>query len=116
MPSPFESSRLKIERANQHITEIRSVVSLLPSAYVATVETDPTGGNEVVKHDLRNRDKLISDIALMLGDAVHNLHCALDHRGWLLSDVSPLRALVGTLSFRFTHLTIDLRVRFEALR
>ena len=33
----------------------------------------------MLKHDLLDRDKIIDDIALILGDAIHNLHCALDH-------------------------------------
>jgi len=90
MPHPIESSHLKIERANQHIAAIRAIVLTLADAYIATVEINPDGGNEVVKHDLRNRDKIISDIALMLGDAIHNLHCALDH-AWIaaLTRLSP---------------------------
>ena|SRR6202521_5950669 len=86
----FESSHLKIDRAKQHINEIQTFISLLPDAYTATVEINPDGGNEVLKHDLRNRDKLISDIALMLGDAIHNLHCALDH-AWMsvLTELCP---------------------------
>ena len=90
MTNPFESSRLIIGRANQHIAELKTLISLLPSAYTATVEINPNGGNEVVKHDLRNRNKLISDAALMLGDAIHNLHCALDH-AWMatLTRLSP---------------------------
>jgi len=56
MSDPFASSRLKIKRANHHIAEIQTFISLLPDAYTATVEINPDGGNEVVKHDLRNRD------------------------------------------------------------
>src|ERR1700686_4499085 len=84
MSENFHSARLKIDRANHHIAELKTLISLLPSAYTATVEINPDGGNEVVKHDLRNRDKLISDAALMVGDAIHNLHCALDH-AWMVT-------------------------------
>jgi hypothetical protein len=82
MSDPFESSRLKIDRAKHHIAELESVISALPKSYTATVEINPNGGNEVLKHDLRDRDKVINDIALTLGDAIHNLHCALDH-AWM---------------------------------
>jgi len=49
---------------------------------LCTVEIDPNRGHEVLKHDLRDRDKIINGIALILGDAIHNLHCAIDH-AWM---------------------------------
>jgi hypothetical protein len=82
MLDPFASARSKIDRAKKHITEVEKTVLALPNVYTATVEINPDGGNEVLKHDLPNRDKIIDDIALMLGDAIHNLHCALDH-AWM---------------------------------
>jgi hypothetical protein len=82
MSDPFHSARSKIDRAKQHIVEMESIISALPNNSIATVEINPDGGNEVLKHDLRDRDKIINDIALMLGDAIHNLHCALDH-AWM---------------------------------
>ncbi len=82
MSDTFKSSRLKIERAKHHIGEVESIISTLPNSYTATVEIDPNGGHEVLKHDLLDRDKIIDDIALRLGDSIHNLHCALDH-AWL---------------------------------
>ncbi len=82
MSDAFHSARLKIDRTKHHIAELESIISALPNSYTATVEINPSGGNEVLKHDLRDRDKIIDDIALILGDAVHNLHCALDH-AWM---------------------------------
>jgi hypothetical protein len=78
----FTTSRLKVDRAKHHIGEIETFISLLPDAYFVTVEMNPNGRNEVLKYDLRDRDKLISDVALMLGDSIHNFHCALDH-AWM---------------------------------
>ncbi len=82
MSDTFESARLKIDRAKKHIAELETIISALPNNSVATIEINPDGGNEVLKHDIRDRDKIISTIALVLGDAVHNLHCALDH-AWM---------------------------------
>jgi hypothetical protein len=75
-------SKLKIERAEKHITDIKNHIAKLPELYVATIEVNPTGGNKVIKHDLRDRSKHISDLALTIGDAAHNLKCALDY-AWL---------------------------------
>jgi hypothetical protein len=77
----FHGSRLKIERANKHITDLDQRIGSLPDSDVATVEINPEGGNEVIKHDFGD-DTVIADIALMAGDAVHNLKCALDY-SWL---------------------------------
>jgi hypothetical protein len=82
MSDTFRSARSKIERAKKHIAELETIISALPDSYTATIEINPNGGNEVLKHDLRDRDKLIDEIALILGDAIHNLHCALDH-AWM---------------------------------
>lgn len=75
----FPHSRRKIDRAKQHIAEVEAIIAALPNKSIATVEINPNGGNEVVKHDIPDRDKIIDDIALVLGDGIHNLHCALDH-------------------------------------
>jgi len=90
MSDPFASSRLKIDRAKHHIRKVEHIISTLPNFYTATIETNPNGGNQVLKHDLPSRDKIINDIALILGDAVHNFHCALDH-AWLsvLNELCP---------------------------
>ncbi|HME33760.1 MAG TPA: hypothetical protein VKF84_00885 [Candidatus Sulfotelmatobacter sp.] len=90
MSDAFHSARSKIDRAKQHIAEVESIISALPNNSVATIEINPDGGNEVLKHDLRDRDKIISNLALVLGDAIHNLHCALDH-AWLsvLTELCP---------------------------
>jgi len=90
MSDPFASARSKIERAKKHIAELQTIISALPQAYTATVEINPDGGNEVLKHDLSNRDELLENIALVIGDTVHNFHCALDH-AWMatLTELLP---------------------------
>jgi len=86
----FHSARTKIDRAKKHIAEVESIVRTLPDHSVATIEINPNGGNEVLKHDLLDRNEIITNIALALGDAIHNLHCALDH-AWasVLTELSP---------------------------
>jgi hypothetical protein len=76
---PFASSQLKIERANKHIADIKTFIAALPDRYTVTIEKDPNTGNPVIKHDLRGRDTVATDLAVIIGDAVHNLNCALDH-------------------------------------
>ncbi len=48
---------------------------------MGTVEIDPKFGNEVIKHDIVDR-KSRDALALIAGDAFHNLKCALDY-AWI---------------------------------
>jgi len=83
MPEQFVHARLKIERANKHIADVKSLLSTLASSYVSTIELNPQPPyNEAIKHDICNRDKLVAELALLTGDAVHNLKCALDY-AWI---------------------------------
>jgi hypothetical protein len=80
MPT-FQDARLKVERAEHHITRLTARIELLEQSDVGTIEIDPKFGNEVIKHDIvdrRGRDAL----ALIAGDAFHNLKCALDY-AWI---------------------------------
>jgi len=79
--TPFREARLKLERANKHIVNLDDRIAALPDSDIATVEINPLGGNEVIKHDITDTDALV-DIALIAGDAIHNLKCALDY-AWL---------------------------------
>ena len=77
----FKSARLKLDRADKHISDLDARVRALPDSDVATVEINPDGGNQVIKHDIVDTTAA-TDIALIAGDAIHNLKCALDH-AWL---------------------------------
>lgn len=76
--------RLKIERANQHIDELKSAI-------IAFKNSDPYKIS--AKHDPQSR-KLIYylvdvqpvplEIACIAGDVLHNLRCALDHLAYRL--------------------------------
>lgn len=74
----FKQARAKIKRANHHIAQLDTQIELLEQSDVGTVEINPEFGNEVIKHDIPDRN-LVSQIALIAGDAVHNLRCALDY-------------------------------------
>ncbi|HWZ44300.1 MAG TPA: hypothetical protein VNW97_12550 [Candidatus Saccharimonadales bacterium] len=96
----LSDSRLKIERANKHIADIRARIHALPDFYTATIEINPQTGNEVIKHDLSDRT-VITDVALMIGDAVHNLKCALDY-AW----AQTINRLVPTAVSKFSKFPV----------
>jgi hypothetical protein len=85
----FKDARAKIERANHHIARLGTRIELLQQSDVATIEINPQLGNEVIKHDIVDRDG-ITQIALIMGDAIHNLKCALDY-AWVetITKLSP---------------------------
>ncbi|MGI9504638.1 MAG: hypothetical protein ACR2RE_16465 [Geminicoccaceae bacterium] len=74
--TPISSARLKIDRASKHIDE---VVELLekkrPFRWI--LETNAKAGCRSIYAE---RDEaLIDDIAVICGDAIHNLRAAIDH-------------------------------------
>lgn len=75
----LKDSRLKIKRANKHIADIEARIVLLHETDTATVDINPDTGGESLKHDFTDAPAAFDDIALMVGDAVHNLNCALDY-------------------------------------
>jgi hypothetical protein len=78
MADAFHSARLKIDRADKHIADIRARLVSLEDSQTSSIEIDPPTGGQRLKHEFGDRTAL-TDIALMLGDAVHNLKCALDY-------------------------------------
>jgi len=76
---PFVYSRLKIERANKHITELDNAVRefLKPHPYGVRLEKDPESGNSLLQYGWTETVPA-EQFALIIGDAVHNLRTALD--------------------------------------
>lgn len=75
----FRAAKLKIKRANKHIAEIEGRISILPNEYAARIQVDPQTGNEFLEYGISQGSEHIGDLALMIGDAIHNLKCALDY-------------------------------------
>jgi hypothetical protein len=72
-------ARAKLDWANKHIENFNRLIATLPSAYTSSIEMNPETGGEFIKYDLVNRDKLFTECALVIGDALHNLRSALDY-------------------------------------
>jgi|SRR5882762_2460699 len=78
MLNRFAAAQLKIERANKHIADLEAIIAPLPDAYTSVVETN-AGGGESIKYLAPNIPKLAATIALLTGDAVHNLRVAIEY-------------------------------------
>jgi hypothetical protein len=100
MSTVFSDAHLKIDRANKHIVDIQARVQTLTDSHTATIETDANTGKKLIKHDLSDR-KARTDIALMVGDTVHNLNCALDHAWWKIRERLPSESLGSDLRDKF---------------
>ncbi len=73
----FHAAKLKIKRANKHIVDLDNLLAEFVKTDFYTINTDfdtNTGKNRI-----QLQLKPISDeSALLIGDAIHNLHSALD--------------------------------------
>jgi hypothetical protein len=85
-------SRLKIDRAKKHIKDIELRIAKLHETDTSRIDIDPHTGNEFLIHDFSDATAF-DDIALMLGDTVHNLNCALDYT-WLQTIERLVPALI----------------------
>jgi hypothetical protein len=76
---PFDGPRLKIRRAKRHVEdarkEIEGFLSRRPYRLVIEAGPDPNSWHVVLRQD----ELVPYDIALIIGDAIHNLRSALDH-------------------------------------
>jgi hypothetical protein len=75
----FVGSRLKVKRAERHIEEVKSLFGhfLKTDFCKVHIEVDPDTGNNLLKLD--SIAKAPPEIALAVGDAIHNLRTAMDH-------------------------------------
>jgi hypothetical protein len=75
----FRDARLKISRANKHISDIDSIILSLPDRCVGSVEINPETGGQSIKHECQGIDAILIELSLIAGDAIHNLRAALDY-------------------------------------
>jgi hypothetical protein len=91
----FEEARLKIDRANKHITDVNIIIGSLPKRYTSRVERHHSGGHSL-KFECPDLDSIQTEISLIGGDAIHNLRVSLDY-AWV--------AIINSLSLPVTRWT-----------
>lgn len=74
-------ARLKIERADHHITDLESRVNFLKERLAVSAHVNPDSGLEYIKCDFTSAEDrdAFNRLPVFIGDAVHNLKCALDY-------------------------------------
>lgn len=75
---PLEGPKLKVERADTHISDVRDYIKQYfeTCPYTTFTELDASGERELLKLRLTNPPP--GKIAIVVGDVVHNLRSALD--------------------------------------
>lgn len=83
MTISFDGSKLKVSRAEHHISGIESTIRAFTASdyYSLTAEYNARTGNNALKFRVKS---LPVKVPLAIGDAIHNLRTALD---FLTSDV-----------------------------
>ena len=78
----FLGPKLKIQRANKHIGELQAVLDsfLKTNFYRLGIDKNLNDGTNVVMFE--SSGTLPSEVPLIIGDAIHNLHTALDLMIW----------------------------------
>ena len=80
----YKGARLKIKRANKHIADFESCIDRLKERLVVTAHIEAETRCEYIKCDFTGVEdrETLDDLPGIIGDAIHNLKCALDH-AWL---------------------------------
>ena len=104
MPS-FADATSKIDRANKHIRDIEGRIIGLEDSYSAVIDIHPKFGYKCIKYDLTDKTA-VNDISLLIGDALHNLKCALDY-GWLMALERHAPGAIGPKTQFPTHRSRD---------
>jgi hypothetical protein len=84
MAKSFASARFKLDRAKQHIANLQRAfdVFVAQNPHALSFKAEPNTGSLLVQ--LRFKVDIPNSFALILGDAIHNLRCAMDHLTWEL--------------------------------
>jgi len=75
--NPYANALLKVERADKHISDIEQRLSSSQDAYYLSLHVNASTGKQFVLYSLTEK-YIRAQLALMIGDAIHNLKCALD--------------------------------------
>lgn len=74
----FRDARLKVTRAKKHIEDLKAAIVALEATYVSRIQHHPQFNAQSLVHEVPNVESALADLSLIAGDALHNLHTALD--------------------------------------
>jgi hypothetical protein len=79
MTSRFDAARIKLDRANRHVAELEQIVLGLPTSYAVTTENNDLLRGKTVHYIPPDTEKLASNTAVIIGDAVHNCRISIEY-------------------------------------
>lgn len=80
----FKSAKLKIEWANHHIADLQRQVDRFAKENLNIIDSEADVGASEMDFTVSFTKEVPSEIALTIGDAIHNLRASLDHLAWEL--------------------------------
>lgn len=85
MASPLDGSRLKLKRAREHLNRLRKGTAdfLDSDPYGITPEYDAKVAQQIFRMKIKRRPPI--DLALTIGDCIHNARSALDQLIWQIA-------------------------------
>jgi hypothetical protein len=75
----FHSARLKVARANRHIDELNASLAAFAAEEFYYIDVIHEADPRQTRIAIRLTKSIPDNVPLIIGDVVHNLHCALDH-------------------------------------
>ena len=79
MVDRFAAAKLKIERANKHIADFERLVNSLKDSYTSSIQRYEPIRCQVISYSPPDIPKLGVAMALVIGDAIHNLRVAIEY-------------------------------------
>lgn len=107
----FSDARLKVERANSHISDLESQATHFFSRYPYGIRQEADFETERYGYYVTQRRPAPRQFALIVGDAIHNLRAALDY---LISAVASAQGkTIKDTHFPFPRTADDLEERLK---
>ena len=78
MGTIYTDARLKVDRANKHISDLKRIIVEFEDTDAATIEVHPETGAQSLKHELQEIGKFFDRMSLIAGDAIHNMRTSMD--------------------------------------
>ncbi|MGA9142284.1 MAG: hypothetical protein WB007_00855 [Candidatus Acidiferrales bacterium] len=79
MGTLYKDARLKANRAKKHIRCLEAAIFEMEETYSSTIEHHPDTNAQTLKHEIPGVEDAFDRLSLIVGDVIHNLHCALDY-------------------------------------
>ena len=92
---------MKIKRADKHIAELKEAILRLEDTYTSAINPNMDTGHQSITYTFPNFEDALLDLSPIVGDAIHNLHTALD-----FAYVNTIRELIPAEVSKYTKFPV----------